>query len=90
LRQGQTCGVIDRISLTTHINFPSIETGFTALSGVAANVTVKVKDSKIPATGPLLIALGCEWSSHFETFGLGCPDFTQQKLPIYHFCQLAQ
>ena len=90
MRQGQTCGVIDRISLTTHINFPSIETGFTALSGVAANVTVKVKDSKIPATGPLLIALGCEWSRHFETFGLECPDFTQQKLPIYHFCQLAQ
>ena len=55
LSQGQTRGVIDRISLTTHINFPSIETGFTALSGVAANVTVKVKDRKIQVTGPFLI-----------------------------------
>ena len=55
LCQGQTRVVINRIGLSTHINFPSIETGFTALSGVAANVTVKVKDSKLSATSPLLI-----------------------------------
>ena len=90
LCQGQTRVVINRIDLATHLNFPGIGTRLTKLPRVSAQVSIKVKDSKIPATGPLLIALGCEWSRHFETFGLGCPDFTKQKLPIYHFCQLAQ
>ena len=58
LSQGQTRGVIDRIGLATHIHFPGIGTGFTTLPGVSAQVSIKVKDSKLPATGPLLIALG--------------------------------
>ena len=90
LCQGQTRVVINHIGLSTHVNFPGIETGFTTLPGVSAQVSIKVKDSKLPATGPLLIALVRERSRHFETFGLGCPNFTRQKLPIYHFRELAQ
>jgi hypothetical protein len=55
------------------------------LPRVSAQVSIKVKDSKLPATGPLLIALVRERSRHFEIVGLGCPNFTRQKFPIYPF-----
>ena len=55
LCQGQTRVVINRIDLATHVNFPGIGTGFATLPGVSAQVSIKVKDSKLSATSPLLI-----------------------------------
>jgi predicted flavoprotein YhiN len=37
------------------VNFPGIGTGFATLPGVSAQVSIKVKDSKLSATSPLLI-----------------------------------
>jgi predicted flavoprotein YhiN len=56
------------------------------LMGVSAFASVKVKDTKLSASGPLLIThWGMSGPGILKLICLGRTDFTRQKLSVYDF-----